>query len=96
MTLPVDRPWVRRAVAVVVVALAVLAPAFAWGAQQVGYTEPFEHAVAETGAADDAEPAPSLFSGYGLGVGYLGTALSALVGGAAALAVAYGLASLAD
>ena len=95
MTLPVDRPWLRRAVAVVVV-LAVLAPAFAWGAQQVGYTEPFEHAAAETGAADDAEPAPSLFSGYGLGLGHLGTALSALVGAALALALAYGLARLGD
>jgi cobalt/nickel transport protein len=92
----VDQPWLRRALAIVVV-LALLAPVFAWAAGEVGYTEPFEHAAEDTGAADAAEPSPSLFSGYAVfGLGHLGTLLSALVGAALALAGAYGLARLAD
>jgi len=93
----VRKPWVQRALAVVVV-LALLAPVFAWGASAVGYSEPLENAAEATGAADDAEQTPSLLSGYalpGLGGG-LGTLGAALVGSALTLAVVLGLVRLLD
>lgn len=88
-------PWLRRALAAVVV-LALLAPVFAWGANAVGYSEPLENAAEQTGAADDAEPSPSLFADYGLpGLGgALGTLAAAIVGSAVTLAAVVGFGRL--
>lgn len=97
MTVTLQEPWVRRALAVVVV-LALLAPVFAWGANMVGYSEPLENAAEQTGAADDAQSSPSLFAGYslpGLGSG-LGTLGAALVGAALTLAAVVGLGRLVE
>lgn len=90
-------PWVRRALAVVAV-LVVLAPASAWAAGQVGYTEPLEIAAEATGATDEATPTPALLSGYtvpglGSGAGVLG---AALLGTAVTFAAALGLGRLLD
>ncbi len=86
-----ERDWFRAALAALFV-LALLAPVFAWASGAVGYTEPLEHAAEATGAAGDATASPSVFAGYalpGLPAG-VGTFVSALVGGALTLAVAFG------
>lgn len=86
-----ERDWLRPAL-VALLALAVLAPVFAWASGAVGYTEPLEHAAEATGAADDATASPSVFAGYalsGLPDG-VGTLVSALVGTGLTLVVAFG------
>jgi len=86
------RPWVRRAVAGVLV-LVLLAPVFAWAAGAVGYAEPLEHAAAATGAGDDAVSiAPALLPDYSVpgAPAPVGTLVSALVGTALTLVVAVG------
>jgi cobalt/nickel transport protein len=84
--------WVRRAVAGLLV-LVLLAPVFAWAAGAVGYAEPLEHAAATTGAADDAASTPSPLPDYSVpGLpAPVGTLVSALVGTALTLAVAFGV-----
>lgn len=89
-TVGLNRPWARRAVAVVLV-LVLVAPLFAWAAGAVGYSEPLENAAEETGAAEEERVTnPGLMPDYGVpGVGpYVGTLVSALVGTAITLAVA--------
>ncbi|MFC7132513.1 MULTISPECIES: metal transporter [Salinibaculum] len=95
MSAVVEKPWVRRGLAVVLV-LALLAPVFAWASGAVGYSEPLENAAEQTGAADEAEPSPSLFSGYGIpGLGSgLGTLAAAVVGSALTLLAALAYARL--
>ncbi len=88
----VQRPWVRRALLVLLV-LVVLAPVFGWASGAVGYAEPLENAAEETGATDAASSfVPGLFPDYtvpGLGSS-LGTLVSAVVGTALTLVVALG------
>lgn len=88
-----EEPWVRRAL-LVVLALALLAPVFAWASGAVGYSEPLDNAAEATGATDHAESLlPGLLPGYsvpGLGTG-LGTLGAALAGTAVTLGVALGL-----
>jgi len=82
--------WVRGA-GLCLLALVVLAPAFAWASGAVGYAEPLEHAAAATGAADDAGTTiPGLLPDYSVpGLGpTLGTLISAVVGTALTLGVA--------
>jgi cobalt/nickel transport protein len=74
--------WQRRSLAGLI-GLALLAPVFAWAAEQTGYAEPMDNAVELAGVASEAVPAgPSVFSGYALpGLGtYTGTLAGALVG----------------
>jgi cobalt/nickel transport protein len=88
-----DRSWVRPALAAVLV-LVALSPAFAWGAEAVGYAEPLENAAEETGAADDARVlVPGLLPDYSVpGLGLIpGTILSGLVGSAVTLLLAVGV-----
>ena len=91
-----ERQWVRRALAVVLIML-VLAPAFAWAAGAVGYTEPLEQAAEETGATDDADPVTTGplpdYSVPGLPA-WLGTFLSGLIGTAVVLAIGLGVGRL--
>ncbi|WP_436911026.1 PDGLE domain-containing protein [Halosimplex marinum] len=88
--------WFPKAVAVLV-ALALLAPAFGWAAGQVGYAEPLENAAEATGATDDAEPVDvAPLPGYsvpGLGTAP-GTFVSAAVGTGLTLVVALGIGRL--
>ena len=87
------RDWLRSAV-LVLLALVVLAPVFAWAAGQVGYAEPLEVAAEMTGATDDADPVHTgLMPDYGVpGLGgAVGTLVAALVGTTVTLAVATGL-----
>jgi cobalt/nickel transport protein len=88
-----DRPWVRRALLVVLL-LVSLSPAFAWAAGAVGYAEPLEHAAAATGAADHertllSAPLPD-YTVPGTGPG-VGTLVSGLVGTALTLLLALAL-----
>lgn len=89
-------PWMRRAVLVLAV-LVALAPLFGWAAGVVGYAEPLENAAEETGAADAASPTvPGVFPDYsvpGLGPS-LETLASAAVGTALTLAVGVGIGRL--
>ena len=74
--------WQYRSLAGLV-GLALLAPVFAWAAEQTGYSEPMDNAVELAGAASEAVPTGlSLFSGYALpGLGtYTGTLAGALLG----------------
>ncbi|WP_374057591.1 PDGLE domain-containing protein [Halorhabdus salina] len=86
-----SRRLLRRGTAVVG-GLVVLSPAFAWGAQQVNYTEPLEHAAATTGATAHAvRTLPSLLPDYGIaGVDpYVGTLVSGLVGATLVLVIGW-------
>lgn len=91
-----ERQWIRRALVVVIV-LALVAPAFAWAAGQVGYTEPLELAAEETGATDDADPVTSGplpdYSVPGLPTP-VGTLLSALLGSGVVLLIGLGIGRL--
>lgn len=91
----VSRPWVRGALAVLVV-LVLLAPAFGWASAAVGYAEPLENAAESTGADGAATASASVFSGYSVpGVGgHAGTLASAFVGTALTLGVAVGFGRL--
>ena len=92
MSTAVTEPWVKRAVAGLLV-LVVLAPVFGLASGAVGYAEPLENAAEATGAADAATTTlPGLLPDYsvpGLG-GPAGTLLSAAVGTALTLTVAVG------
>jgi hypothetical protein len=85
---PRAQGWRRRSL-VGVLGLVVLAPAFAWAAGRVGYTEPMTSAM-ELAGAREAPTAVSLFSEYALpGLGqYAGTLGGALVGTAVTLGIA--------
>jgi len=90
------RDW-RAAAALVLLALVVLAPVFAWAAGQVGYAEPLENAAEATGATEHAESIHTgVFPDYGVPglASPVGTLLSALVGTALTLAVAAGIGRL--
>lgn len=91
-----QKPWVRRALAAVVV-LALLSPMFAWAAGQVNYAEPLENAAEVTGASEHAE---SHFGGVlpdytvpGTNT-HLGTAIAGLVGSALVFLLALGFGKL--
>lgn len=74
--------WQRRSLGGLL-GLVVLAPVFAWAAEQTGYAEPMENAAALAGAASQAVPTSvSLFSDYAIpGFGpQLGTLFGALLG----------------
>lgn len=91
-TNPADR-WQTRSLAGLC-CLAVLAPAFAWAATQVGYAEPMDNAVELAGATSEVVPTGiSLFSSYALPWfgPYAGTFAGALLGTALTLGVAFGL-----
>ena len=82
--------WQRRSLAGLL-GLALLAPGFAWAAEQTGYAEPMDNAAELAGAASEAVPTGlSLFSGYALpGFGtYTGTLAGALLGTGLTLALA--------
>lgn len=88
----IDRHRLRRQGAGVVGGLVVLSPAFRWGAQQVNYTEPLEHAAEATGATGHAVTTlPGLLPDYGIaGVDpYVGTLVSGLVGAALVLVIGW-------
>ncbi|WP_135366694.1 PDGLE domain-containing protein [Halosimplex halophilum] len=88
--------WFPKAVAVLV-ALALLAPAFGWAAGQVGYAEPLENAAEATGAVEEAEPVEvAPFPDYGVpGLGSApGTFVSAVVGTGLTLVAAFGIGRL--
>jgi len=88
-------PWLRAGV--VLALLVVLAPAFGWAADRVGYAEPLENAAEATGAADDASAVHTgLLPEYGLpGVdGATGTLVAAAVGTAVTLVTATALGRL--
>jgi len=91
--IPLDHPWFRTGLAILLV-MVLLAPAFAWAAGQVGYAEPLENAAETTGATDAAETLnPGLMPDYGVpGLGAApGTLVSALVGTALTLVLAMGM-----
>ena len=83
-----DKPWVKRSLVVLAV-LVALAPVFGWAATQVNYTEPLEHAAAETDASDEAVTQPSLMPDYGLPG--LPTPIGTLVSGIVGTALVLGL-----
>lgn len=88
----IDRGRLFRRGTAIVAGLAVLSPAFAWGAKRVNYTEPLEHAAETTGATAHAVTAlPSLLPDYGIaGVDpYLGTLVSGFVGAGLVLAIGW-------
>ncbi len=88
--------WLPRALAVLLL-LAVLAPAFGLAAGAVGYAEPLDNAAEATGATEHAEPtAIAPFPDYGIGIvgGPLETFLSASIGIALTLLVAFALGRL--
>ncbi|WP_101296654.1 PDGLE domain-containing protein [Halegenticoccus soli] len=87
------RGWSRRALLGVLV-LVALSPAFAWGADAVGYAEPLDNAAEATGAtAAETTINPGAFPEYSVsGVGpYLGTLLAGIVGTGLTFAAAAGL-----
>jgi len=88
--------WLERSLAGLTV-MVLLAPACAWAAAQVGYSEPMENAAEAAGAASSAVATePSLLSGYALpGLGpHLGTLGAALLGTVLTLALGVGFARL--
>lgn len=93
-----SRRWARQALAIVLV-LVVLAPAFAWAAGAVGYTEPLEKAAEDTGATDDANPTTTGpladYTAPGLPMP-VGTLLSGLIGSGVVLALGLGVGRLLD
>jgi cobalt/nickel transport protein len=95
VTTVVSRPWVRGALLVVVV-LVALSPLFGWASAAVGYAEPLENAAEATGADASATASPSVFAGYTLPglAGPAGTLAAAAVGAALTLVVALGLGRL--
>lgn len=85
--------WQRRSLAGLF-CLVVLAPAFAWAAERVGYAEPMDNAVELAGASSEIAPTGiSVFSSYAIpGFGpYLGTFGSALLGTVLTLGIALGV-----
>lgn len=93
----VSSPSWRRPAVALVLALVLLTPVFGWASGAVGYAEPLEHAAAETGAADAADPVVTGplpdYAVPGLGAP-LGTLASALVGTVLTLLVALGIGRL--
>lgn len=90
MSTAVSTPWVRRALAGVLV-LVLLAPVFGWAADAVGYTEPIDVAAERTDAGEHETTLSSgLLPDYsvpGLGSG-VGTLIAGVVGTALTLGVA--------
>ncbi|QGN07458.1 nickel transporter [Halorhabdus sp. CBA1104] len=88
----IDRRRLLRRGTAVVGGLVVLSPAFAWGATQVNYTEPLEHAAETTDATAHAVTTlPGLLPDYGLaGVDpYVGTLVSGFLGAALVLVIGW-------
>lgn len=84
-----DREWLRSGLVLLIV-LVALAPLFGWAATQVGYTEPLEHAAAETGAVDHATVTlPGLLPDYSIpgAPPVVGTLLSGALGTAMVLGI---------
>lgn len=89
------RRWLTPAL-LVLVALVVLSPAFAWASGAVGYAEPLDNAAEATGATDDERTLVSgVFPDYtAMGGGSVGTLVAGAVGTALTLAVGLGVGRL--